>query len=294
MKVYSTTLLLISTILLLGLSNCTPNPNSELSNSSPTPFREEKNQDTIRVSGGSSTIGVLKLLMDAYTRKVNHTKADFLPSSQSESIIAGVKQGIIEIGSLSKTLEKSEKSEKVEEWIIAQDGLVVATHSSVTGVKNLTTENLKAIYSGQATNWKEFGGPDAKIILLDRPEDESAKRLLREYYLGQDLKNSPEAIVLRKQGELITALQSTPYSIGTFSLANAIYEKIPVNRLSLNGIEPTLANIGSGKYPMVRPIVLVFKKTPTKSVQGFLDFVAGKEGIDLLHQSGYSPSSVVK
>lgn len=290
-KFYFGKLFLVSAIALLPLTSCTPSPNSEATAPSTTPETQQQ-QQIIRASGGSSTIGVLQLLMDAYTKKVTNTQANFLPESQSESTLAGVKAGLLDIGSLSKTLKPTEITDDLAQRVIAQDGLVVATNPSVEGVTNLTTDNLKAIYSGQAKNWQEFGGPDATIVVLDRPEDESAKRLLREYYLGKDLVTSPDAVILRKQGELVTALQSTPYSIGTFSLATSIYEKVPVNHLSLNGIEPTLDNIKSGKYLMVRPINLVFKKSPAPQVQGFLDFLSSPEAIALLTQSGYAPAKM--
>ena len=154
-------------------------------------------------------------------------------------------------------------------------------------MKNLTTEDIKGIYSGTITNWKQVGGNDAKIVLLDRPEDESAKRLLRKHYLGNDLKSSPEAVVLRKETELIQTIQSTPYSIGSFSLAHAISDKLPVNRLSLNGIEPTRENVEAGKYPMVRTISIVWHKNPTEATQSLIKYISSSPGINAMEQSGF-------
>jgi phosphate transport system substrate-binding protein len=244
----------------------------------------------MRVSGGSSTIEATKILIETYIKSGEPIQLNLLPASQSDSTIAGIKEGLLDIGLVVKTLNPNELPSDLGQWVIAQDGIIVATNPTVEGVTNLTTENLKAIYSGKATNWQEFGGPDAPIVVLDRPEDESAKRLLREHYLGPNLVNSPETVVLRKQDELILALQSTPYSIGSFSLANAISEKLPVNLLSLNGVEPTLDNIKSGQYKMVRPIVVFYKKPTSESVQGFLDFLSTPEATALLRELGYSPS----
>ncbi len=174
---------------------------------------------------------------------------------------------------------------------LAKDGLVVATHESVKGVSNLTTQQLKAIYSGAVTNWQELGGPNEEIVVLDRPEDESGKRLLREHYLGKELKNAPKAAIMRYEPELINALQNTPYSIGTFSLAYAISNKLPVNRLSLNGIEPTPENIKSGKYKMVRSIGVVWGTKPLEATQEYLDFAFSEKGAEILNNSGFVPST---
>ncbi len=286
MKLVPLTTLTIGAIALTGLSSCTTNSayvkttNISIAN---------QTQEEIKAGGGSSTSIPFQLLMNAYTTTAKNTKATFLPSSQTESVVAGVKDGLLDVGSLSRKLKPQENDKTLEQRLIAKDALLVATHPSVKGVTNLTTEDLKAIYSGKATNWKAFGGSDAKIVVLDRPEDESAKRLLREHYLGKDLKNASEAVVFRKEGELIDAIQSTPYSIGTFSLAYAVSYQLPVNRLNLNGIAPTLENMKAGKYKMVRSIVFVFKKPPAQKVQKFIDFVASTKANITLRQSGYLP-----
>ncbi|MGL5064583.1 MAG: substrate-binding domain-containing protein, partial [Microcoleus sp.] len=146
---------------------------------------------------------------------------------------------------------------------------------------------LKAIYSGTLTNWKELGGPDAKILVFDRPEDESAKRLLRKHYLGKDLQNSPEAVVFRKEGELIAAIQSTPYSIGAFSLAYAISHNLPVNRLNLNNIEPTPDNVKTGKYEMVRTIEIIWHKNASDPTQEMIRYIFSPSGTKVLEKSGF-------
>lgn len=150
---------------------------------------QNQTQEELKISGSTSTYAVVKILADAYASKTKNIKFTFLPPSQSESTIAGVKEGLLDLGSVSKQLTPEELENKLEYREIAKDALLVATHPSVTGVKNLKTDQLKAIYSGAVTNWKQIGGPDAKIIVLDRPEDESAKRLLRKYYLGADRKS---------------------------------------------------------------------------------------------------------
>jgi phosphate transport system substrate-binding protein len=88
---------------------------------------------------------------------------------------------------------------------------------------------------------------------------------------------------------LITAIQNTPNSIGAFSLAYAISHQLPVNHLSLNGIEPTQKNVKQGKYQMVRHISIISKKTPKDSVKQFMNFAFSKQGAELLHKSGFVP-----
>jgi phosphate transport system substrate-binding protein len=273
--------LFAASLIFAGLSGC-----SSKATSNPSTNNTEAQQE-IKIGGSSSSYAAIKILTDAYSNKQKNTKATFLPPSQSEVAIAGVKDGLIDLGSISKQLKPEEAGDALEYRQVAKDALLVATHPSVKNITNLTTDNLKAIYSGKAKNWQEFGGINAKIVVLDRPEDESAKKLLRKHYLGKDLKNSSLSVVLRKESDLIAAIQSTPNSIGAFSLASAISNKLPVNRLSINGVEATSENIKSGKYKMIRDIGVVSKKVAKSHVKALVDFALTPEGAAVLNQSGF-------
>ncbi len=281
--------LLAIVTLLGGVSSCTTNSSSNVTTASQG--KDEKTRKEIKITGSSSSYKALKAVTDVYTTKKKDAQVTFAPESQSEAAIAGVKEGIFDLGSISRTLKPEENDGALEYREVAKDGLLVATNPSVKGIMNLTTENLKAIYSGKVKNWRELGGYDAKIVLLDRPEDESAKKLLRKHYLGDNLKNSPEVVILRKESDLIAAVQSTPNSIGAFSLAAAISQKLPVNRLSLDGVEPTLDNVATTKYKMVRQIGIVFQKNVNESTKELIDFITNQEAQKILTDSGFVPSN---
>jgi phosphate transport system substrate-binding protein len=265
---------------LVNLIACNSTPIASVNNQ---PAAEQQ----ITIVGSSSSAEALRLLATAYEAKTQGVKINFLPNSQSGSNIAAVKNQLVDIGGSSHLPKPEEQSEQIQGQEVAQDLLLVATHPSVTGVNNLSTEDLQDIYSGKVANWKELGGNDAAIVVLDRPEDESAKKLLRKHYLGADLKTTDKAVVLKQENELIQTLQDTPNSIGAFSLASAIDNQLPVNHLSLNGIAPKAENFANGKYKMVRPIVMVWRKAPSPAVQGLLDFASSIEGKKVLQDAGF-------
>lgn len=277
--------LTLSAIALLSLPSCTT---TTITPTTTAPANvSTQPQTSIKVGGSSSALGLIKVLQSNYEATTKNVKITQLEPGQSENIIDGIKQRVVDLGAISKTLKPEENDGSLESREVVHDALLVATHPSVTGVKNLTTEDMKGIYSGSITNWKQLGGTDAKIVLLDRPEDESAKRLLRKHYLGNDLKSSQEAVILRKEGELIQTIQSTPYSIGAFSLANAISHKLSVNRLSLNGVEPTRENVKAGKYPMVRTISIVWHKNSSEANQALVKYISSPPGIKAMEESGF-------
>jgi phosphate transport system substrate-binding protein len=273
----------IGALMLLPLGSCTQTNSAQLNSPTAAPV-------SIKVGGSTSTVGLLTLLETNYSQSHKNVKITQLKPGQSESIIEGIKLGVVDVGTISKAaLKKETHSSILNSREIVQDLLLVAAHPSVTGVKNLTTKNLQDIYSGNISNWQQLGGPKAKIVLLDRPDDESAKQILRKYYLGKDLKNSPRAVVFRKEGELIGAIQSTPYSIGAFSLAYAISHQLPVNRLSLNGFAPTPANFKTKKYPMVREIAIVWHKNASVTTKNFIQYISSPPAISAIEQAGFLP-----
>ena len=275
---------------LLGLPACTNNvnnPNNDNNSQITTQGKQE-----IKIGGSSSSYGFMQPLGKIYESKVENTKITFQPASQSGAGIAGVKEGILEIASVARELKPEEDPEgQLEYSPIAKDGVVVATHPTVTGVSNLTTEQLKKIYSGAIKNWQELGGENVPIVLLDRPEDESPKKMLRKYYLGKDLKISPDAVSLRTEGDLIDSIQNTPYSIGVFSLGYSLNNNLPVNHLSLDGVKPTVENVATGKYKMVRNYGVVIKKEPSESITSFIDFIYSPEGTDTIKKIGLVPTA---
>ncbi|WP_414566338.1 MULTISPECIES: substrate-binding domain-containing protein [unclassified Anabaena] len=275
-----------SAIALLGLPSCSTNPNSTAVTNITTP--DSNSQTAIKVGGSSSTVNFWQTLKQAYESTNKNQQLILLEPGQSENTIAGIKQGLVDVGAISKTLKPEENDGTLEFFQVVKDALLVATHPSVTQVNNLTTQDLQGIYSGSITNWQQLGGPDASIVVLDRPEDESAKRLLRQHYLGKDLPNSPNAVVMRKEGELIQTLQSTPHSIGAFSLAYAVSHNLQVNRLSLNGIESTPENLKAGNYPMVRTIGIVWSKQPSQTTKSFVDYILSQPASIVLEQAGFA------
>jgi phosphate transport system substrate-binding protein len=269
--------------LLLGLTGCTGSPSASSATANP-----QQAAATIKVNGSSSAQSAMESLIQAYQVQTPATTVNQVPSGQAESAIAAVKNNLVDVAFITRTLKPEEENLNLKYAELAKDGLLVATHPTVTGVTQLTKANLQAIYSGQVSNWRELGGPDAAIVVLDRPEDESAKRLLRQHYLGAELPNAPAAVVLKQEPELITALTNTPYAIGAFSLAYAIAKDLPVNRLTLDGIVPTQDNIAAGQYPMVRKLGFVTQNPPNPSTQSFVTFVQGADGRNAIAKAGFT------
>lgn len=247
----------------------------------------------LRVSGSGTCLPLLRILASQQPDK--SVRMVFLPGLHSKGGIKGVEQDSLDMGAVSRALTPEEKSGDLEVTWLSTDGLVVAVNPSVgkIGVTGVTDEQVREIYSGKVTDWKQLGASESlPIIVLDRHEDESAKIIMRQYVFGPatQFKVTPDSVNLYYESDMVDALQSTVGSIGYFSLGYAISQSISVTHLTLNGVEPTVANIESGAYKLVRPLGVVVKGSAPREVKDFVQWAKGPEARRLMLSKGYAPS----
>ncbi|MBP0014691.1 MAG: substrate-binding domain-containing protein [Roseofilum sp. SBFL] len=247
--------------------------------------RSSSSQSTITIGGSSEAYPILELLADAYDRK--NVEIVFLPSSQSGGGLSGVRDNILDIGAISRPLSATEKIENLQYIPLVRNALVLIVNEQVKGVQNLNRNAVQEIFSGGITNWKEVGGIDGEIVILDLPEDETEKALLREHYLGQDLKITPQAILFEDDDDIGDAVSITPYSIGAIAYSEKIQD-FSVQILTLDGIAPTAENIQNDQYKMVQTIGIVVSTSVKPTTEDFINFIATPEAQSILESNGYT------
>ncbi|MGF1522929.1 MAG: substrate-binding domain-containing protein [Leptolyngbyaceae cyanobacterium] len=240
----------------------------------------------LRVGGSAETYEIIELLLEAYVETTDEVEFDFLPPSQTSGGIEGVEISALDIGGVSRELTEAELSEQLSYLPLAETPLVFIVHESVTGVTNISAEQIKAIYSGDITNWQELGGPDKRIVLFDFAEDENEKQVLRKAYLGANLAISSEAIVFPEDDELLETVAITDFSIAAVPLEDTVRES-PVTVLDIDGVTPSVENIQSGKYPMALTLGIVVPEPLPTATQAFVQFVRSSQGKQLLIESEY-------
>ncbi len=268
-------LVLVATFALAG---CAESPESTV---------DRKPGEPVRVSGSGTCLPLLRILTAEYPGAP--TEFVYLPGLHSGGGIKGVANGDLEIGSVSRELTAEEAELGLRYTLLSRDGLVIATHPSVK-IEGLTSQQVRDIYEGKHANWKELGGPDLPITILDRNEDESAKIILREYVLGKDLKITPKAVNLYYEPDMIEGLQSTVGAIGYFSLGYGISQEVPVNMLKLDSITPTVAAIEDGTYKVIRPLGVVTAEDAGEQIDAFLAWATSAEAVELIKSKGFAPA----
>ncbi|MEL6397683.1 MAG: substrate-binding domain-containing protein [Cyanobacteria bacterium J06626_4] len=241
---------------------------------------------TIKVGGSAEAYDAIELLVDGYNAEVGELEANFLPASQTSGGIEGVKQAALDIGGVSRELSADEITDELTYVLMGETPLVIAVHESVTGVTNITPDQIQGIYRGDITNWQELGGPDAEIVLLDLPEDENEKKVLREAYLGDDLEITSKAVVFPEDDELFETIGNSDFSMSAIPLEEET-EELSVTVLSIDGVAPSIETIQSGDYKMSLPIGFVISPSPVPAVQALVDFMATPEGQDILVEAEF-------
>ncbi len=221
-------------------------------------------------------------------------KFTFLPGLHSRGGIKGVTQGSLDIGAVSRDLTAEEQSADLKLTWLSQDGLVMAVNPTVSalGIHDITDQQVRDIYSGRYTDWKQLGATRSMpIVVLDRHEDESAKIILRKFILGSpdSLKVTTDSVNLYYESDMVDALQTTDGAIGYFSLGYAVSQNIHVGLLTLNGVEASVDTILSGSYKVVRPLGVVIRVSAPGAVGDFVTWARSTKARKLMVEKGYAP-----
>jgi phosphate transport system substrate-binding protein len=222
---------------------------------------------TIQVTGGGSGTGISAL--------INGT-TDVCEASRS-----------------MKDAEKKQLSEKAGgppvEIPVAKDGLSVYVNDS-NPLTELSMPQLKAIFTGKVTNWKEVGGPDAKIIPYSRENSSGTYVFFKEHVL-ENADYTPRAQAMPGTAAVVNAVAKEKFGIG---YGGAAYAKgIKVLKVKKDdkgaGVSPTDATIKDGTYPLSRPLFFYVRPNPAKEVKAFTDWVLSPAGQAIVVKVGYFP-----
>ncbi len=175
----------------------------------------------------------------------------------------------------------------------ATEGFVFLTHKD-NPVNSLTAEQVRQIYEGVITNWKEVGGADEEIVAYQRNANSGSQTIMENLVMeGRTLMSPPTHQVIQGMGELITAVanyENTRAAIGysVYYYANEMIKNPNVKLLEIDGIPPTPQTIQAKRYPFTVSYFAVTVKGRTgERTQALLEWALGEQGQALVSESGY-------
>ncbi len=268
--------------------------NNILSNSNPSYRQVTEYNGHFIISGSSAAMVALKPLTDAFSKNYHGVTFEYGPGTKMSSSLSQVKSGIIDIAVFARELKPEEKDPKLRLDVFLYDPIAVVTNSSVR-IDSLTMDQIKDIYTGKTGNWSEITSANSsitvcdrsEITVCDRSEEETAKIAMRRFVFGDELKITGSAVILEKEGDMINAISSTPYSIGYYS---AVQARVASNSriIKINGVEPSVANVRNGSYRLVRPIGIA-TLDQNGTLKKFVAFLYSDEAKKIMVKNGYVP-----
>ncbi len=210
--------------------------------------------------------------------------------------ISALINGTTDICQASRAMSAAEKeklrdrySTPGQEIPVARDGLSVYVNAK-SPLNEITMEQLKLIFTGKVTNWKELGGPDAKIVVYSRENSSGTYVFFKEHVL-QNADYTVRAQSMPGTAAVVNAVAKEKYGIG---YGGAAYAKgIKVLRIKKDASSPAisadLAHVMDGSYPLSRPLFFYLRNKPTGEVANFVDWVLSAKGQAVVSKVGYYP-----
>ena len=233
---------------------------------------------SISLAGSTSMEKLCEALKESFMEQ-NPNVTVTVEYTGSGAGIESVTAGSCDIGDSSRSLTDDEKANGIEENIVAIDGIAVITDKD-NSVTELTSDDLKKIYTGEITNWNELGGNDEAIVVIGREAASGTRGAFEELLdIADQCKYAQE---LDSTGAVLAKVGSTPGAIGYVSL-DVLDDT--VTAMNLDGVEPTEENIVAGKYLLSRPFVMATKgkiDEQNDAVKAWFDYInsdAGQEEI---------------
>lgn len=176
---------------------------------------------------------------------------------------------------------------------IAKEAFVFFVHKD-NPVENLTQEQVKKIYSGEITNWKEVGGNDEDIVAFQRNEGSGSQSRLKRFMADTPIMEAPTEQVndfmvgiIDKVSDYKNKTNSIGFSFRYYM--EGIIKNPNVKILKIDGIEPNIENIREEKYPITGSLYAVtYKDNNNENVQKLLDWILSKEGQEIIEKTGYA------
>ncbi len=244
---------------------------------------------SIKVTGSTTVLPIAQKAADVYMG--THPNADIQVTGGGSSVgvqAAGEKTADIGMSSRDVKADELKKYPGMVITPIGKDGVAIIIHpgNSVTG---LTTAQVKAIYNGNYTNWKEVGGPDLTIVVVGRDSASGTREFFTSSIMGGQ-NTVPTMLEKNSNGAVKQTITQTPGAIGYVGLG-FIDNAVKAVRITTDtgAIEPTVDNVLSGQYPLSRSLYLLTSGQPTGLARDYIDFILSSEGQSLLAEEGFVP-----
>lgn len=247
---------------------------------------EVVDEESITAVGSSALQPLVEAAGEQYSAE-NLGKFINVQGGGSGTGLSQIAAGAVDIGNSDIFAEESDgiDASKLVDHRVAVVGITPIVTPG-TGVTNVTLEELQGIFTGEITNWKELGGKDLPITVLNRSSGSGTRATFEKWVLEDGMKS----IVSQEQESSGTVRQIVANTPGTISYVAFSYVNDDVEALSINGIEPTNENVNSNDWIIWSYEHMYTNGEPTGLTKDFMDYMLSDEIQDnLIGALGYIP-----
>ncbi|MDY0323656.1 MAG: phosphate ABC transporter substrate-binding protein [Candidatus Carbobacillus sp.] len=291
------TLMLVTVMAACGQAQNTPSdtgtgttPSGTSQGNTTTPTTEELSGN-ITAAGATSFQPLVEKAAQMFMDK-NPKVSISVQGGGSGTGLSQVATGAVDIGDSDVFAEEKLKPEEAKDLVdhkVAIVGMAAVVNPNV-GVDNVTKQQLIDIFTGKITNWKDLGGADVKIELVNRPSSSGTRATFKKYAL--DGADEASGIEEDSSGTVRKIIAETPGAIGYLAFS---YLDGTVKPLKIDGVEPTNENVYTNAYKVWAYEHMYTKGEPQGALKAFLDYMLSDEVQDgPVVDLGFIPVSKMK
>ena len=247
-------------------------------------------QETITAVGSSAAQPLVELAGEEFT-KDNPNEYVNVQGGGTGTGLSQIQQGAVNIGNsdLYAEQKKDINASKLVDHRIAAVGMIPVVNKDVK-VKSLTIKQLRQIFSGQVTNWKQVGGQDLPITIINRADGSGTRASFES-----DVMNGTPFVRAQEQDSSGMVRQIVYNTQGAISYLAMPYLNDTVKTVNVNGVKPTIENIENNKWEIWSYEHLYTNGQPTGMTKKFLDFImTDKVQTNVVRKMNYVPIKEMK
>ena len=249
-----------------------------------------------RLDGSTSTAPMAQAMCAVLLGEGREQVADLVQFSRTTQSYRNLMAGAADLLLAAEPAPEVAQELKQEgEWLLtpfATDALVFVVNED-NPVDSLTTEQVRKIYTGQITNWKEVGGDDATIVVLNRKAGSGTRATFEAAVFGDEAVDFKGDAELDKSGDVQTQMGSTDNAISYLDFSH--FDDSKFNAIKVEGVEPKSKNVTDDSFKIWATEHMYCSKDADEATKAFLEFmlsddVQGK----LVEEQGFIPVSAMK
>ena len=244
---------------------------------------------TVTVNGSTTVLPAMQLVAEQFM-KVNSDVTVTISGTGSGNGIKALLDGMTDVAMSSRDMKAKETKEfeshgvKPVRYTVAYDAIIPVVNPK-NAVKSLTMEQLRDVFAGKITDWKELGGTASPIVVIGRDSSSGTYESFQELVMGKT-RVSKRALLQASNGGVVQAVAGNPNAIGYVGIG---YLDRQTHGLTVNGVQPSFETAQNKTWPISRDLYLFTAGEASGAAKKLIDYMCGADGQKLVRESGFVP-----